>query len=150
MNYLLPLHIGILALTAIVALYSDHLGFQYLRGKRPFLDEGRMRRLHHLVWAGLVGMMATGFLMFWPAREAYLSYTPFLSKMGFVAVLVLNAFFIGKLIPISGHTPFAQLSPENKTKLLVAGALSSIGWIGAGGTALWYLGYDWIRILFGN
>ncbi|MDP3958200.1 MAG: hypothetical protein Q8Q36_01905 [bacterium] len=146
---MLPVHIGAVLATLAVVLYADHLGFQYFRGRRQTLDGRLMFRLHRTVWAGLIVIMATGFIMFWPARETYLSYAPFLTKMGFVAIIVVNAFFIGKLLPLASGRPFAALTEGEKRKLLVSGAFSSIGWVGALSVALWYLGYEWTDILFG-
>lgn len=87
--------------------------------------------------------------MFWPAREAYLSYGPFLVKMGFVAIIVANAFLIGKLLSLSSERPFAALTEAEKRKLLISGALSGIGWLGALSVALWYLGYEWTDLIPG-
>jgi hypothetical protein len=128
---LLTIHISILLVTIGIILYSDHEAFLYMRGKKATLNLYRMQILHKLVWAGLLGMIATGFTMFLPMREYLLQQPEFLIKISFVAMLVLNAFFIGKLMPLSATKPFAELLPKEKRSLFISGALSTIGWLGA-------------------
>ncbi|MBX4215714.1 hypothetical protein KW797_02105 [Candidatus Parcubacteria bacterium] len=134
------IHLSILAVTALAIVYADHLGWQYFRGRKPLLDARTMRRVHFIVIAGLIGMITTGFIMFWPDRAAYLSYWPFLIKMGFVLILVVNALFIHRLMGVASERPYASLTKGERRKLLVSGALSSIGWIGAAVIGLFYLG----------
>ncbi|MEK7531057.1 MAG: hypothetical protein AAB573_04285 [Patescibacteria group bacterium] len=126
----LIIHLSILTLTVLVILYTDHMAFQYVRGTRETIDVKLATRLHMTVWVGLIGMIATGLWMAYPALSMLITMSLFQLKMGFVALLVCNAIFIGTLIPVS-VTPYAQLSNRQKTPLMIGGALSTIGWIGA-------------------
>jgi hypothetical protein len=59
--------------------------------------------------------------------------------MGFVLVLVVNAFAIGKLSAVAGTTSFASLSAEEKRTLLLSGFLSGASWIGAATIGFFFL-----------
>lgn len=128
---LVELHLITLALTAITILYSDHQGFLYFRGKKQVLSQSFLKWSHHLVWAGLLGMILTGVILTIPQWEYRLTEGAFYVKMAFVGVLLVNAFAIGSLSKIAGTTPFASLQKEQKRTLLLSGALSSMCWIGA-------------------
>lgn len=125
------IHLTTLALSAIVILYSDHMGFAYFRGTRTTLPLSFVTWSHRLVWAGLIGMILSGFFLVLPAWEYYLAEPVFFVKMGFVLTLIVNAFFIGKLSVLTTERAFAELPPELRKTLLVSGALSGIGWVGA-------------------
>lgn len=133
------LHVTILTLTALVILYADHEGFSYIRGKKPVLDEKKTHWLHRAVWAGLLGMIATGFIMFWPGREYYLSEPEFLVKMCMVFALLANGVLIGHLSKVSYTTPFAELPAKTKRLLFLSGAISTGGWIGAATIGFFFL-----------
>jgi hypothetical protein len=133
---LVSVHISILVLTGAVILYSDHQALLYLTGKKRLLEKKLMERLHLGVWAGLLGMIGTGLTMALPDIEYYLSLPGFLVKLGFVALLTVNAFFLGALMHVAFEKPFAELSFSQKLQLFLSGAASSIGWIGAATTAL--------------
>ena len=124
------IHLTILTLTVLVILYSDHMAFQYVRGTRETIDIKIATRLHYAVWVGLIGMMVTGLWMAYPALSVLITMPLFQLKMAFVLLLVCNAIFIGTLLPVSS-VPFAQLSQKQKTPLLIGGALSTVGWVGA-------------------
>lgn len=143
---MLVLHLVILGLTVAVILYTDHLGFQYFRGLKQTLDARQVRTLHYLVWFGLVSMIATGLWMAWPALGVLLTTPLFLTKMGFVAVLVINAVFIGFFLSTAIQTPYASLTPRQKAPLLISGALSSISWLGAILSAVFLFGnvFAWL------
>lgn len=132
-------HLGILLVTAIGILWADHLGFQYFRGQRVTLPAVLVTRLHYAVLVGLVGMLTTGATMAFD-RWTYLSVQPvFWLKMGFVAVLVVNSFFIGALMRLATTTSFASLTISQKSRLLASGALSGLGWVGAATIGLFFL-----------
>ncbi len=124
-------HLLILALTAFVILYSDHQGLDYLRQKKVTLSKRSITRLHRMVWIGLLGMVVTGIALVIPAWEHYLTEPSFYVKMGFVLTLAVNGVFIGKLSHTAADTPYPLLESETKKSLLLSGALSSIGWVGA-------------------
>ena len=125
------LHVPILALTALVILYSDHKGLLYMLGKHEVLSERFVVWSHRLVWVGLIGMIITGAVLVSGSLEYRLTQGAFYIKMGLVLVLIMNAVAIGKLSKVATHTPFAALSLEQRRTLLVSGMLSAAGWIGA-------------------
>ncbi len=147
---MLWVHLGILLYTALVILYTDHLGWQYFRGTKQTLDSRLVGRLHVAVWAGLIGMILSGAYMAWPAFSILLVQPLFIAKMGFVALLVVNAWFIGSLISVATTTPYASLTTKQKTPLMVSGALSTISWISAAVTAVLLFGnvLAWVGISF--
>jgi hypothetical protein len=133
------IHLCTLALTAIAIIYADHLGFQYMRGTRQYLEHSRTVLLHRLVWTGLIGMITSGSFLLYPQWE-FLIYDPlFQLKMGFVLVLIMNALAIGKLSKITSDQSFAELPPRTKKILMISGALSSISWVGAATIGYFFL-----------
>lgn len=128
---LATVHLTVLLVTAIAIIWADHEGISYLRGMKKTLDPVLTKRLHYAVWAGLIGMIGTGTLLFARAADFYLTYPPFLLKMCMVAALCANAFLIGKLSAVSTVTPFAELSTKTKRLLFVSGAISTGCWLGA-------------------
>jgi uncharacterized membrane protein len=133
------LHGLLVTATALFILYTDHKGYQYFTGKVATLSERFVHRSHQLVWAGLLSIIATGALLFSESWQYRLSEPAFLIKMGFVAVLLMNAFAIGSLSRKASTTPFAQLDPNQKKTLLVSGGLSAMGWVGAIVIGLFFL-----------
>ena len=132
-------HLAILLLTAVGIVWADHLGFQYFRGQRETLPASLVKRLHYAVLVGLVGMIATGAVMAYD-RFGYLSTQPvFWLKMGCVAVLVVNSFFIGSLMRIASEKPFVTLSRTERMRLVVSGGLSALSWATAATIGLFFL-----------
>ena len=138
---MLYVHLAILALTLLLVLYSDHLGWQYMRGKQQVLNATLIRNLHYAVGLGLVGMVATGIYMSYRALPILLTEPVFLLKMFFVLVLVLNSFFIGSLLPLATKTPYAELSEREQRLLILSGSISSISWVCTIGVALLLFGW---------
>ena len=132
-------HVAILAVTALAILVADHYGVSYMRGAHATLPKKRVEILHWLVYGGLLGMVATGVYMVAPAWQYYLSDTVFQLKMAFVAVLLVNSFFISILMKYSFTTPFAELSNGQKLLLLLSGGASAMGWIGAAVIGFFFL-----------
>lgn len=128
---LLSIHLATLSITALIIIYSDHQGFLYFRGKKQTLSKVFLHWSHILVWTGLLLMITTGVLLTIPAWTYRLQEPTFYIKMGFVLTLVVNAFAIGKLSKVAGEKPFAQLTTSEQRVLLLSGALSAMGWIGA-------------------
>jgi hypothetical protein len=133
------IHLSTLLVTVIAILYADHLGFEYLRGKRVTIPLVTSNRLHTIVWIGLITMIASGVLLTLREWEELLTEPVFYVKMGFVLVLVMNALAIGKMSHLSSVHPFKELSPEVQKTLLVSGALSVSGWIGAAVIGMFFL-----------
>lgn len=125
------IHLFSLALTALVILYSDYQGFLYFRGKKQLLSKEFVTWSHRLVWAGLCAMLVTGALLLIPRFEYLIREPVFYIKMGFVLVLVVNAFAIGRLSHVATLRPFIELTKKERTTLLFSAALSGIGWVGA-------------------
>jgi len=137
---MLALHLTILACTALVILYTDHLGWKYFRGRERTLSATLVYRLHYAVWLGLLGMIATGLTMAWPVLPILLTLPLFILKMSFVGVLFVNAIFIGFFVSTATTTAFLDLTLKQKAPLLVSGALSTIGWLGAVTSAFLFFG----------
>lgn len=127
----LPLHLGVLLFVAWNTFRADHLGFDWIRGKKPMLNENEVHKYHTRVWIGLAGMIATGFLMFWPMREYLLERPQFLAKISFVLALIINGFVIGRLQKVSTTRKFTDLTLKEKLPLFISGAVSTISWISA-------------------
>jgi uncharacterized membrane protein len=133
------IHLITLALTALVILYSDHKGFQYFWGSLETLPRSFVTWSHRLVWTGLILMILSGFFLMLPAWEYYLADPVFFVKMGFVLTLVVNAFFIGRLSLLTTERAFQELPSDLKKTLLVSGALSAAGWVGAASIGFFFL-----------
>ena len=89
-DVLLPLHLFILGLTVFTILRADSLAFAWMRGNIELHDKKMMNALHHRMWYGLLGMIVTGFTLFWPLREFLLTRQQFYVKMAFVLGLSLS------------------------------------------------------------
>lgn len=126
------IHLFILLYTVIVIIIADEQGFAWMNGKKETLDARKIRLLHHLMWAGLSGMIVTGLIQFLPAYQYYLSEPFFIVKMCLVAILMLNGILIGRLQGIAAERSFASLSIAEKIPLFAGGAISTVSWIAAG------------------
>jgi uncharacterized membrane protein len=136
---LVSLHLFALFLTAIVIVYSDHQGFLYFRGKKQTLSPAFLMWSHRLVWIGLLTMITTGVFLTIPAWTYRFQDPVFFVKMGFVLVLVVNAFAIGALARTAATTPFASLALEQKRTLLLSGFVSGASWVGAACVGYFFL-----------
>lgn len=131
---------GIIAsILAIAIIYTDHHGWQYFRGTRQTLSVSFVTWSHRLIWVGLLLMISTGVLLAIPRYEYLLGEAAFYVKMGFVAVLIVNAFAIGGLSKVATTTPYAALPTETKRTLLTSGMLSGMGWVCAALIGLFFL-----------
>lgn len=132
-------HLAVLALTVIGIVFADHEGFAYMRGKKQILDPKRVKVLHYAVGVGLLLMILTGASMALPGLSYYMSEPVFQLKMFFVAVLIVNSFFISRLMHVATEKPFAALTSRERLPLMVSGAASTIGWVGAAVIGLFFL-----------
>ena len=130
-NIILPLHIAVLVFTAWNIFKADHLGFEWMTGKKPLLDENVIKKYHHRTLIGLILMVTTGFLLFLPMKEYLLGRTQFYVKMGFVFALITNSFAIGNLLKVPTQKTFASLTSREKIPLLISGVTSTVCWLGA-------------------
>lgn len=124
-------HVAFVIATALIVLYSDEQGLLWLLGKKQTLSKRVVHTLHVLVSIGLGGILLTGGLMFIDRAEYLLAQPLFMAKMAFVAALAVNAFFIGSLSATAAEKSFAQLTTSERYRVLISGAVSIIGWVGA-------------------
>jgi len=110
---------------------TDVLGLLYLLGKKETLPKNLVTWAHRIIFVGLLGMILTGVTMVIPMREYLLSQPNFYVKLAFVLALFINAFVIGIHMKQTFTTPFKQLPRNEKRKLIVSGAVSTLSWIGA-------------------
>ncbi len=124
-------HVGAIVLTVLFVLYADEQGIQWMLGKKKTLDKRRIEILHAIVGVGISLIILAGGLIAIPRLDYLLTNTTFLIKMGFVGVLVINAFFIGTLVRLASEKSFRELSLKERVPVLLSGALSVMGWVGA-------------------
>jgi len=128
---ILPIHLSILAATLVGIALADHAAFDWFRGKKEILNIKILRRYHWWIIVGLAGMIVTGVLMAYPARDYFLGDPLFLVKMGLVGVLIVNSFVIGSIMRVASLRPYASLLVREKIPLFASGAASAVGWAGA-------------------
>ena len=131
-DVILPFHIGTLILTLICVVWADIYASLWLHGKKQVLNQVVVAQLHTAVTIGLIGMVASGIVLFWPLRE-YLTEqnNAFFIKMLFVFALVINSFVIEKYMTIATTQAFKDTTPRQKVILFVSGGISLLSWIGA-------------------
>ena len=122
-----------------VMLIADYSGFRWFSGAAPTLSLRSVQRLHTLMWVGLLLMITTGALVFWPYHAELLRRQVFWIKMGFVGTLFFNAFFIGRLMHIATVRTFVSLTRNEKMLFIVSALLSLSAWIGAAASAFFIL-----------
>lgn len=125
------IHVFILFTTLAAVAFADLQGLRWVLGRVQTLNARMMRGLHWLVYLGLSGMIVTGYMMFSRDSEYLLSNPVFLAKMVFVASLIVNSFLIGSHMKVASEKPFVEISPGEKTKLILSGAVSGMCWISA-------------------
>jgi hypothetical protein len=140
-DWLLYLHLIFLALAVVGIVLADRSGLHWMRGKKEVVDKKDLFTAHWVVTVGLLGLVYTGFFLFWPMRQYLLGQPYFLLKMLLVGMLLLNAMVIDWLMHVASVRSFASLSNAQKTPLLVSGAISGLGWVCI--TVLAYLQFGW-------
>lgn len=128
--YVLPIHIAAFFVSIIGVVVADAHAFLWVLGKLPTLPQRRLERLHHLVSAGLLTAVTTGFLMFWPVRDYLLYETSFQIKVTFVAALIINSFVIARHMDVAFARSYRELSWAARWPLLLSGAVSTVSWAG--------------------
>lgn len=124
-------HILVLLFVAYTLFLSEKEAILWLRGKKETLDKEMLRKYHRRMWVGLLLMMVTGFILFWSDRDILPSIPAFQLKMFFVFCLLINAFALGKLMPIAAIRSYKSLSVKEKTPLMISGGISFACWLGA-------------------
>ncbi len=128
---LLQINLTAIFITLAVVVTADTHGLLWILGKMRVLPQTRMEVLHRLAWGGLIVIVLAGATMFSTYSEYLLTLPAFQLKMLFVLFLFLNAIFIGKHLQVATVRSFAELSPKERLPLLISGAVSTTGWIGA-------------------
>lgn len=128
---LLQIHITAVFTTLAIVVVADLHGLLWVLGKFKTLPSKRMHYLHRAAWAGLITIALAGLAMFSAYPEYLLSLPAFKLKMVFVTFLFINAFIIGKHLSAASNHTFVSLSVREKSVLLLSGAISTFGWIGA-------------------
>lgn len=128
---MLIFHLGALCFVAYTLFLSEKEAFAWFRGKKETLDKEKLQKYHHRMWAGLLLMIATGLTLFWPDRDILPSIPAFQLKMFFVFCLLVNAFALGKLMPIAVTRSYKSLSVKEKMPLMISGGISFVCWFGA-------------------
>jgi len=86
--------------------------------------------LHRIVSIGLVGMILSGgYMAYGYGTEVLLRNYVFSTKMLFVVVLVINAFFIGKHMHLAFDKEFKELTKKEKRSLISSGLVSTGSWV---------------------
>lgn len=130
-GFILTLHIAATIVTITIVLATDLYALTWLIGKNETLSPTIIRHSHTLVWTGLILTMSMGFLLFLPYAAYLLTDLAFRIKLFLILFLIVNAFVIGKHMHHATSQPFASLHKKDKVALLLSGAVSSFGWIGA-------------------
>jgi hypothetical protein len=124
-------HILSLCFVAWTIFLSEREALAWFREEKETLDKEKLQKYHRRMWVGLVFMIATGSVLFWPDRDILPSIHAFQLKMFFVFCLLLNAFVLGKLMPIAAARSYKSLSRKEKMPLMVSGGISLLCWLGA-------------------
>lgn len=130
---ILFIHLGTLGFVALLVLYADHQALSWVLGHKEKLNGKTIRVVHYLTLAGLVIMIVSGVSMVLSLSlaEYLLTLPAFFIKMGFVLALVINSFFIGKLMHTAVNHSYKSLALSEKIPLFISGAVSGISWLGA-------------------
>ena len=125
------LHIASLVFVALHVFLADHMGFGWMSGKTPTLLESKVKKYHYRTLAGLILMIITGTLLFWPAKDYLLTRPQFWVKMTFIGGLIINSFVIESLSKNALTRTFASLSFKERLPILFSGGVSTLCWLGA-------------------
>ncbi|MBY0539382.1 hypothetical protein K2P56_03035 [Patescibacteria group bacterium] len=128
---ILYIHLGTLGLVALLVLYADHQALSWVLGHKEKLNGKTIKTVHYLTLAGLAVMIISGASMAVPLSEYLFTVPAFFIKMGFVFALVINSFFIGKLMHTAVNHSYKSLAFSEKLPLFISGGVSGISWLGA-------------------
>lgn len=134
---MLVLHILSFGFVVGVTAIAEKDALLWFRGKKQTLDEKVMHTYHVLIWAGLITLVGTGLYLFYPMRIFLLQNLLFDAKLLFVAILIVNAILIGRLMHSAQTRPFASLAMNEKLPLFLSGAISVFSWFAAFLLAIW-------------
>lgn len=131
MELLSTIHVVTVFFSFGVIMLADKQALSWMRGKQLTLNPKRLHLYHWLTWLGLIVLIITGSIMFWPRADYLLREPLFIMKMLFVGMLVVNAILIGRLMNVAVSRPFASLSKAELLPLFASGAISMTAWVGA-------------------
>ncbi len=133
---MLVLHILSFGFVLGVTAIADKDAFAWIRGKKQTLDAALMHQYHVMIWAGLIALIVSGTILFYPMRVFLLQDLLFDVKLLFVGILLVNGVLIGRLLHVALEKPFAELTGYEKRALFASGAISALSWVCAAGIAL--------------
>ncbi len=125
---IVTIHLIIAIITGLLVLYSDEQALMWILGKKEMMDSRRVHFLHTAVSIGLALLLITGGLLYHASAAAYLSVTPFITKMVVIFALILNTYAIERLSAVALTRSFASLSHKERIPLFISGAVSFGGW----------------------
>lgn len=131
MHFLSTIHIGAVFFSFGIIMLADKQAFAWMRGAQQTLNPRLVHLYHRLTWLGLLVLITTGSIMFWPRASYLLAQPLFIMKMLFVGMLLVNAILIGRLMDAALTRPFASLSKKEIIPLFSSGAISMTAWVGA-------------------
>ncbi len=137
---MLPLHILSFGFVLGVTAIADKDALYWVRGKKVTLDPRTVHAYHVLIWTGLVALVVTGSILFYPMRAHLLGNLLFDIKLIFVAMLMLNAFLIRRVMDLALEHPFAALDNADKRALFASGVISVFSWTCAAAIAFYMFG----------
>lgn len=122
------------------AIASDSMFLKALKDLKISKTEmGFMQIGSAMVWAGLIMLIISGYLLFSLNPERYISSDKFLAKMTVVLIILMNGVFLHlhlNLIPrlrrhVEGHLPSSDEFMRKRPLLLTSGAVSLVSWLSA-------------------
>lgn len=134
-RFFLILHILAVTLGMGGALITDILFFKFLKDYKITEEENSvMNTLSEVIWFALLLLVISGIGIYLPKIAMYNATPKFLAKMSIILVIIVNGFFLNKLIaPHLLNIRFVGNLDDNlgkKRKLSFAfGAVSMISWI---------------------
>lgn len=140
------IHLASLAGLIPLVLFADFQAHQWIMGHKETLNPKVMKTVHNLTSFGLIMMILSGVAMSMSIFPFLLKTPAFIIKMVFVLALIVNSFFIGKLMHTALERPFKSLSMKEKIPLFISGGVSTVSWVGALVSAL-YMGFGEIASL---
>lgn len=129
-DIVLVIHLGSMLWNVALVIGSDTAGLLWVLGITPTVKRRWLERAHRLIYVGLAFSIVSGAYLFSTVSAYLLTVPAFYVKVGFVAALLINAFFIGKHIKLAAETRFADTTRGERIKLFLSAAVSVVGWVG--------------------
>ena len=126
----LTLHIASFIWNIFWVVVSDAVGLLWITGKKALAPGHFLRLTHRFIFWGLGVSIVTGVYLFSTVADYLLTVPAFYTKLLLVAALIVNGFVIGRHISVAETTPYKAVTSEEKRKLFISGAVSTVGWVG--------------------